>query len=90
MKADVFPVITSLHPIKRKIYSITRRCVLTFFGVRVGFERWGGKEGEGKECFSPHPPSLFFLFKVPTDDVKRRKPLDTGISLRLQGTRLGR
>ena len=40
--------------------------------------------------FFPPPPISFFLFKALTDGVKRRKPLDAGIRLRLQGTRLGR
>ena len=48
-------------------------------------------EGGGRgESVPPPPPHLFFLFKGPTDDVKRRKPLDAGIRLRLQGVRLGR
>ena len=65
-----------------------------------------GRRGTGRECCSgggvggvgervffsppPPPPHLFFLFKGPTDDVKRRKALDAGIRLRLQGVRLGR
>lgn len=46
--------------------------------------------GRGESVPPPPPPHLFFLFKGPTDDVKRRKPLDAGIRLRLQGVRLGR